>query len=422
MPGGWEGPNVSAYRALFASCPDGVLFTEPATGRILAANLAACELFAGGEEALTTRFRDELVSPADWDRWTAALAEREARGAVRIELTLRRLDGTTFAGDVTSTLFSEPAGTEWGWLIVRDVSERAAAEAALRVSEERFRQLIESSTEAFVAGDLAGRITEWNRQAEVLFGWTRREVLGRLLVETMMAPDQGQDVPASMTGLGSTAAQRLEIEARRRDGSVFPAEMVVWPIGTGEDRYGFNALLHDISERRQLEDELWELALVDDLTGLHNRRGFTVLARQAIREVNRAGRPIIGLFVDVDGLKAINDRHGHRAGDEALRLVAHSLTVASRFSDIVGRLSGDEFALLLIDAGDGADVAERVRGTLAEVAVDLPYRLEVSIGLARCDPDPECHLEDLFAAADRAMYQQKAARRRGGTGTSSPGE
>jgi diguanylate cyclase (GGDEF)-like protein/PAS domain S-box-containing protein len=413
MSGGWEGPNVVAYRALIASCPDGVLFTEPATGRILAANPAACELFGTNEDVLTTRLRDELVAPDDWGRWAASLAEREVRGAMRTELTLRRLDGTTFAGDVTSTLFRDPAGKLWGWIIVRDVSERAAAETALRVSEQRFRQLIETSTEAFVAGDLAGLITEWNSQAEALFGWTREEVLGRLLVDTMMAPNHGQALPDSMAGGAAAAAQRLEIEARRKDGSVFPVEMVVWPIGSEEDRCGFNALLHDISERRQLEDELWELALVDDLTGLHNRRGFIVLAKQAVREVNRAGRPIIGLFVDVDGLKSINDRYGHQAGDEALRLVAHSLSVACRSSDIVGRLSGDEFALLLIEAGDAADVEQRVRSTLAQLAADLPYQVEVSIGLARCDPDPECRLEDLFAAADRAMYQQKAARRSG---------
>ena len=156
--------------------------------------------------------------------------------------------------------------------------------------------------------------------------------------------------------------------------------------------------------------------------GLHNRRGFTILAQQTIREANRAGRPTIGLFVDVDGLKPINDRYGHQAGDRALCLVAQSLTLACRTSDIVGRLSGDEFVILLTEAADAADLEQRVRATLAELTADLPHQLEVSIGLARCDPDPECQLQDLFAAADRAMYEQKAARRSGGSAPAHPGE
>src|SRR5205085_5407585 len=136
---------------------------------------------------------------------------------------------------------------------------------------------------------------------------------------------------------------------RHRDSTEFPIELTIWALDSG-GQATFNALLHDISERRRVEEELWELALVDDLTGLHNRRAFILLGEQAIKEAGRAGRPVIGLFVDVDGLKLINDTHGHAAGDHALRLVADALRATCRDSDIVGRLGGDEFAILLAEA------------------------------------------------------------------------
>jgi diguanylate cyclase (GGDEF)-like protein len=167
----------------------------------------------------------------------------------------------------------------------------------------------------------------------------------------------------------------------------------------------------DPSERAQLEEHLRELALVDDITGLHNRRSFLLLAEQALKEAARARRPVIALFVDVDGLKGINDRHGHAEGDRALRLIASALRVACRASDIIGRLSGDEFAIVLAEAHELDGLEGRVRRCVAEAAQSASYELSVSLGVARCDPDGLCSLADLFARADQAMYAEKAAKR-----------
>jgi diguanylate cyclase (GGDEF)-like protein len=171
------------------------------------------------------------------------------------------------------------------------------------------------------------------------------------------------------------------------------------------------ARVEDSEERRYLEEQLSELALVDDVTGLHNRRSFILLAEQALKEAARAGRPVIALFLDVDGLKAINDTHGHQEGNRALRLVAGALRAACRDSDIIGRLSGDEFAILLAEAHglDGLD--GRVRCRVAEAAKGVAYPLSVSIGVAQCDAGSPCRLADLFEQADRAMYADKAAKR-----------
>jgi diguanylate cyclase (GGDEF)-like protein len=115
----------------------------------------------------------------------------------------------------------------------------------------------------------------------------------------------------------------------------------------------------------------------------------------------------------VDGLKAINDHYGHREGNRALRLVAGALRAACRDSDIVSRLSGDEFAILLAEAHELDGLEGRVRRQVAEAAEGVAYPLSVSIGVAQCDSGCKCDLADLFERADRAMYAEKAAKRRG---------
>jgi diguanylate cyclase (GGDEF)-like protein len=137
-----------------------------------------------------------------------------------------------------------------------------------------------------------------------------------------------------------------------------------------------------------------------------------LLAEQAVKEAARAGRPVIALFVDVDHLKAINDTHGHSDGDRALRLVAGALRAACRDSDIVGRLSGDEFAILLAEAEARDGLEGRVGARVAEAAAAFGFPLSVSIGTAICAAGERCELAELFERADRAMYEEKAAKRR----------
>jgi diguanylate cyclase (GGDEF)-like protein len=171
-------------------------------------------------------------------------------------------------------------------------------------------------------------------------------------------------------------------------------------------------LVDDPTERQHLEEHLRELALVDDVTGLHNRRSFILLAQQAIKESFRARRPVLARFVVVDGVNNIQDQHGHAEGDRALRLVADGLRSACRSSDIIGRLHGDEFAVLLSEAHEMDGLEDRIRRCVADAAAVLPYRLSVSIGAARCAAGEACSLTDLFDRADQAMYAEKAAKRR----------
>jgi diguanylate cyclase (GGDEF)-like protein len=164
-------------------------------------------------------------------------------------------------------------------------------------------------------------------------------------------------------------------------------------------------------ERHRLQTELHALSLTDDLTGLYNRRGFLTLAAEDVRQARRRRGELVLAFADLDGLKSINDQHGHAAGDEAIRDAATILRQTFRDSDLIARLGGDEFVVLLRDAS--ADTTDRSRARLARrlqehnAARRRPYELALSMGFAREHVLDDASLERLIAAADDAMYRNK---------------
>ena len=158
--------------------------------------------------------------------------------------------------------------------------------------------------------------------------------------------------------------------------------------------------------------EAANLALKDELTGLCNRRAFFEVGAERVAAARRQGRASTILFFDVDGLKQINDRLGHGAGDTALRSVAAALEEAFRDSDLIARLGGDEFAALLLGAhGTTAAVLTRVNDALLTAALALPdARLTVSVGSAVIEPTSKEDLTIALGRADTVMYQQRLRR------------
>jgi two-component system, cell cycle response regulator len=166
--------------------------------------------------------------------------------------------------------------------------------------------------------------------------------------------------------------------------------------------------------RLGLQRALLYMALRDDLTGLHNRRGFIALATQHLNWARDAGLHMVMFFADLDGLKSINDRFGHGEGDRAITLAAYCLKKTFRKFDVVARLSGDEFvALIMEEPGRGAEsICRRLQTNLAACAgADIPYELSLSVGVAHFDPGKPVTLQELMRQADTALYQHKRGRR-----------
>jgi len=165
---------------------------------------------------------------------------------------------------------------------------------------------------------------------------------------------------------------------------------------------------------RQREEQLRMLSLSDDLTGLYKRRGLFALGEHTIRIARRRARRLGIIYIDVDGLKSINDRFGHAQGDEALRLVADVMRASIRESDVVGRVGGDEFVILAEDdTGVTQDLVARLRRRLelANAKTGRPFRLSLSIGAVDWEPGEQATLQELIERADQRMYDDKRARR-----------
>jgi diguanylate cyclase (GGDEF)-like protein len=154
------------------------------------------------------------------------------------------------------------------------------------------------------------------------------------------------------------------------------------------------------------------LSLQDDLTGLYNRRGFITLAEQQLRLANRNQKSMAVVFADMDGLKSINDKLGHKQGDAAIIAMGNILTETFRKSDVVARLGGDEFAVLAIATSEADLLSEKILENVK--AYNHKHRrkftLSVSIGVVLYSPDNPCSIETLIDRADEKMYHNKMAR------------
>ncbi len=167
-------------------------------------------------------------------------------------------------------------------------------------------------------------------------------------------------------------------------------------------------------ERHRKQVDLWNQSLMDELTGLYNRRGLLAMAAQQQRVARRNRREFALFFADLDRLKGINDAHGHAEGDRALRCAAEALRQSFRDSDIVARLGGDEFVVLAIDTEEGGTEApyQRLQENLKRLVASegLPYALSFSVGVVRAEAGNPVSIEELLARADSAMYENKRAR------------
>lgn len=170
-------------------------------------------------------------------------------------------------------------------------------------------------------------------------------------------------------------------------------------------------------ERHRLVEELRALSLIDELTGLGNRRGFLTLAIQQLKVADRTQRPVELIYADFDDFKRINDTLGHPAGDRALVDVASALRDACRSSDIVARMGGDEFAALVLEGTTDHDAGAGVIGRLQErferlnARPDRTYILSMSFGVERYIPGSGIGIDELIARADARMYEAKRTRK-----------
>jgi diguanylate cyclase (GGDEF)-like protein/PAS domain S-box-containing protein len=294
----------------------------------------------------------------------------------------------------------------------RHIAEQERISKALRETEEHFRNAFDYAAIGMALVSPQGAWLRVNRSLCNLLGYTEREMLDSNFQEVTHPEDIGNDL-ANLYRLLQSETPTSQVEKRyvHRDGEV------VWALNSvslvrdaDENPAHFIFQIQDITERKRAEAALQSLSLIDELTGLYNRRGFLAVTEQHVAAIRRDNKIPIVLYADLDGLKIINDSYGHHEGDRALATAAQILNGTFRSSDILARLGGDEFvALAAIEADEGAEsLTDRLREQFdAHNALrSRPYNLSVSVGVANFEDD-RYSIEDLMAQADRAMYEEK---------------
>jgi diguanylate cyclase (GGDEF)-like protein/PAS domain S-box-containing protein len=290
--------------------------------------------------------------------------------------------------------------------------------AELRASEQRFQALVQHSSEAVILVDADGKVEYVSESMTRVFGYSEAHLLGRRLTQ-ILDSDAGARLREGLAEVAERPYGVLELELplHHRDGHQCTVQFTVTNLLDNPSVGGLVLNTRDISERRQLEDQLVHQAFHDSLTSLANRALFKDRVDHALARTKRQTPSVAVLFLDLDGFKEVNDSLGHAAGDRLLIQVGERLAASVRPSDTVARFGGDEFAVLVEDASDDIDViqvAERVLEGLRQPFEVNGRELHVrgSMGIARMESDVD-GADHLLRNADLAMYRAKAAGRGG---------
>jgi diguanylate cyclase (GGDEF)-like protein/PAS domain S-box-containing protein len=296
---------------------------------------------------------------------------------------------------------------------VIDVTQQKRESETIRASEERHRFLTEYSTDMISVASWEGRILYVSPACLALLGYEQQELTGSTLYDMVHEADRNSVRRTHLLVLEKLGAALLAYRVRRKDGRYIWFESTIREVPrTGRDVPRELVIVsRDITERKLQEERLKDLAILDELTGLYNRRGFMALANQHLKQAKRAKRRALVIFADLNGLKRINDTHGHADGDRALMAAADVFNRTFRDSDVVARVGGDEFAILAVEAD--SNHLDNIRARLQQ-ALDIanrgnlhPFQLSVSIGVVSFDPDQHNTVEELMDLADREMYAHK---------------
>jgi diguanylate cyclase (GGDEF)-like protein/PAS domain S-box-containing protein len=299
--------------------------------------------------------------------------------------------------------------------IAIDITDRKTLYDALQKQNVYFASLFESAPEAIAILDDRDRIMRVNGQFGALFGYTEDEAVGKDINALIVPEDLAEEGLALCKKVAAGEGIRTESLRRHKDRHTFWVSISATPFSAGDEPGKVYAMYQDISSRKRAEDELRALLMVDELTGLPNRRAFITLSEQRLKLAVRMERDVLMIFIDVDHLKYINDTWGHLAGDRALIDTARVLSESCREADIIARLGGDEFvALMIVDSDQTAElVCERIKARVEAHNLETPrgHPLSLSVGATRTKSEGTM-LADLLAQADTALYEQKRGRGR----------
>ncbi|MDG9927035.1 MULTISPECIES: bifunctional diguanylate cyclase/phosphodiesterase [unclassified Pseudomonas] len=404
------------FVTLFQASPEPICVSRVRDGMFIEVNPSFCQTFGWQPQEIVGHSAPDLGFWVDESQRLQLFAKLAEDQSLSNEIARFRTREGRELSCVVSSRFIRVDRQLCITTTFRDITERQAAEAALKASQEKFAKAFHSSPDAITISELdSGRYIEVNEGFCRLTGYRPEEVIGRnsLELNVWTYPEERERMVELVRSEGR--AYHLEMHGQHRDGSIRLVEVSVEPIELNDTPcLLLNA--RDISELKEAQAQVRHLAYHDPLTNLPNRALLMDRLTQQIALLKRHNLHGALLFLDLDHFKHINDSLGHPVGDAVLKMVTARLEASVRLEDTVARLGGDEF-VVLISGLEGSrtevnrqvrQVAEKLRGLLAEPMLLDGHRLQVtpSIGIALV-PAHGDNPTDLLKRADIALYRAK---------------
>ncbi|OGW28427.1 MAG: hypothetical protein A2X59_00475 [Nitrospirae bacterium GWC2_42_7] len=291
-----------------------------------------------------------------------------------------------------------------------EITQYKITEDALRSSEDKYRSLVESTNDSIYLVDKDLRYLYINKNHITRMGFKGEEYLGRSYNEFHL-PEEIKWFTKNVNEIFSTG-HSVQFEHKSfRDGRYF--FQTLSPVKDSDGKImAVTVISKDINDLKEMEHKLHALSNTDELTGLLNRRGFFSMSGQPLKLANRKKTGVFLLFVDLDGLKSINDNFGHTAGDSALIEISLLLKKSFRDSDVIARIGGDEFVVFPVETAKEniSTIIDRFQERIDRhnEKTTLAYKLSASVGVAYYDPEKPSSLDELLLQADSNMYEQKS--------------
>ncbi|MBI4682594.1 MAG: PAS domain S-box protein [Nitrospirae bacterium] len=400
------------YRTLFENATDAIYLIDPETQHIIDCNQSAEKITGYTIKQLRSMNIEELHHKREHGIVSKIFEKVSEKGLLSgiSGVNHLRKDGKLVPVEINATTI-KLQGKKYCLCISRDITKRKKAEDELRESEERFHSLFEQASDSIVIFDAGTvRLTQFNRKACENLGYTRAE-FKNLKLSDIEAAEFPDSISNHLEKIIKEGRDTFETKYRTKNGRIRDVLVNAAVIHIRGKDY-IQSTWIDITGRKMMEDQLREAAITDDLTGLLNRRGFFAFSGQQCKLADRNKKPMSLLYLDIDGLKTINDELGHKAGDNALIDAADILKRSFRKSDIIGRIGGDEFAVLLTEPSESDIenvVVAHLRKKLKEFNIQggRNYELLLSMGIAHYDPDRPCSIDEILIRADDLMYEDK---------------
>ena len=403
------------YRSIIENMTDGY-FEVDLYGNFTYLNDAQCQNLGYTREELIgmsyKKYADEKIS-----KELAHLFYKIYKTEIPVksyDLSFIRKDGTRAYNEISVTVLKNAKGEIIGFRgIARDITERKQMEESLRQSEERYRTVIEQIEDGYFETDLRGNFTFVNEAESRNLGYTGEELIG---MNRHQYTDE-KNVKALFRLFNNVYKTGIpvkthEVELIKKDGAIAYNEISVNLIrNKNGEAIGFRGISRDITERKRQQEKIHYLATHDSLTGLPNRMMLNQLLSHAINAAKRHNRKLAVFFIDLDRFKIINDMLGHEAGDRLLQEIALRFRQALRSMDIVARMGGDEFVVLIEEIENCEQISTVAHKLMAEAAkpfslMSEEFRVTASIGISIYPKDGETE-QSLLKNADIAMYFAK---------------